>query len=64
MIDPEKSNVKMLGTKVEINMRKSDIGSWSTLEFPSEVKVSSNSGADDDMSKLAESPDLNKNPFE
>jgi len=33
-IDPDKSNVKMMGSKVEINMKKLDTGSWSALELP------------------------------
>jgi hypothetical protein len=32
-IDPEKSSVKMLGTKVEINMKKLEPGSWRSLEL-------------------------------
>ena len=34
MIDPEKSSVKLLGTKVEINLRKAEPGSWPLLEMP------------------------------
>lgn len=34
VIDPEKSNVKMMGTKVEINFKKADSCSWTTLEMP------------------------------
>jgi len=33
VIDPAKSNVKMLGAKVEINMRKAEPGSWTELEL-------------------------------
>ncbi|KAL3889524.1 hypothetical protein ACJMK2_001862 [Sinanodonta woodiana] len=34
VIVPEKSNVRLLGTKVEINLRKAEAFSWSTLELP------------------------------
>lgn len=33
VIDPQKSSVKLLGTKVEINLRKMEPGSWSSLEL-------------------------------
>ncbi|XP_062580446.1 cysteine and histidine-rich domain-containing protein 1-like [Saccostrea cucullata] len=33
-IIPEKSTVKMIGTKVEINLKKAEAFSWPTLEFP------------------------------
>lgn len=36
-IIPEKSSVKMLGTKVEINLKKAEAFSWPTLEFPPET---------------------------
>jgi len=32
IIDPEKSSVKMLGTKVEINLKKMEPGAWPALE--------------------------------
>lgn len=32
IIDPTKSNVQLLGSKVEINLKKSEIGSWPLLE--------------------------------
>ena len=32
-IIPDQSNVKMLGTKVEITLRKAEPFSWSDLEF-------------------------------
>jgi len=35
IIDPAKSSVKMLGTKVEINMKKAEPGSWARLELQS-----------------------------
>lgn len=34
-IIPESSNVKMLGTKVEINLKKKEPFSWSDLEHKS-----------------------------
>ena len=34
VIDPGRSKVKMLGTKVEINLRKAEPGSWKDLELP------------------------------
>lgn len=43
MIDPEKSNVKMLGSKVEINLKKSEPGKWVTLHSP---EMSNDSNAD------------------
>lgn len=33
VIDPTKSSIKLLGTKVEINLKKLEPGSWSSLEF-------------------------------
>lgn len=38
-IIPEESNVKMLGTKVEINLKKAEPFSWSNLEFKPEPAV-------------------------
>ncbi|XP_033739622.1 cysteine and histidine-rich domain-containing protein 1-like [Pecten maximus] len=46
VIDPAKSDVKMLGTKVEINLRKADSCSWSTLEMPAK-KAEDNSKVND-----------------
>ncbi|XP_013421490.1 cysteine and histidine-rich domain-containing protein 1 isoform X2 [Lingula anatina] len=37
VIDPQKSNVKMMGTKVEINLKKAEPGSWAKLELPPEL---------------------------
>ncbi|XP_060085235.1 cysteine and histidine-rich domain-containing protein 1-like [Ylistrum balloti] len=34
VIDPSKSDVKLLGTKVEINLRKAESCSWASLEMP------------------------------
>ncbi|CAH1799897.1 unnamed protein product [Owenia fusiformis] len=34
IIDPAACNVKMLGTKVEVNLRKAEPGSWPNLELP------------------------------
>ncbi|KAK3594810.1 hypothetical protein CHS0354_002848 [Potamilus streckersoni] len=34
VIVPEKSDVRLLGSKVEINLRKAEAFSWSTLELP------------------------------
>ncbi|XP_067674465.1 cysteine and histidine-rich domain-containing protein 1-like isoform X2 [Haliotis asinina] len=34
VIDPARSSVKMLGTKVEINLRKAENFSWPSLEMP------------------------------
>lgn len=39
VIDPAQSSVKLLGSKVEINLRKAEAGSWSTLEFPAASHV-------------------------
>lgn len=39
VIDPAQSSVKLLGSKVEINMRKAEPGTWTTLEFPSASSV-------------------------
>ena len=36
VIKPEVSEVKMLGTKVEVNLKKAEPFSWPTLELPSE----------------------------
>ena len=33
VIDPEKSQVKVMGSKVEINLKKAEPGSWSALEL-------------------------------
>ena len=33
VIDPEHSNVKLLGTKVEINLKKGEPMKWSKLEL-------------------------------
>lgn len=33
VIDPEKSQVKVMGSKVEINLKKAEPGSWSVLEL-------------------------------
>ena len=33
VIDPKKSTVKLLGTKVEVNLKKADAGSWASLEL-------------------------------
>ncbi|KAK2153120.1 hypothetical protein LSH36_306g01046 [Paralvinella palmiformis] len=33
IVDPKKSNVKMLGTKVEINLKKVEPGNWTRLEL-------------------------------
>lgn len=38
VINPEASNVKLLGTKVEINLRKAEPGKWSALEVPQCIK--------------------------
>lgn len=35
-IKPEHSEVKMLGSKVEINLRKAEPFSWPSLEVPME----------------------------
>lgn len=32
MIDPSQSSVKLLGAKVEVNLKKAEPGSWPTLE--------------------------------
>ena len=40
IIDPAKSGVKLLGTKVEINMKKAEVGKWPTLELVSENEKS------------------------
>ena len=34
VIDPACSKVNMLGSKVEISLRKAEPGSWPTLELP------------------------------
>ena len=39
IVDPLKSNVQMLGSKVEINLRKSTIGSWRALEKKMELET-------------------------
>ena len=52
VVDPEKSQVKMLGSKVEINLRKAEPGSWPTLELPAD-KVFVKSDTDmNDMDEL------------
>ena len=33
VIDPSKSSVKMLGTKVEVKLKKFEPGSWPSLEM-------------------------------
>ena len=43
----------MLGSKVEINLRKAEPGSWPTLELPIEKKpVNSEVDNDDNVDKL------------
>lgn len=39
-IIPEESNVKMLGTKVEINLKKAEPFSWADLEYKPPVEKS------------------------
>ncbi|XP_041378117.1 cysteine and histidine-rich domain-containing protein 1-like [Gigantopelta aegis] len=38
-IDPERSNVKLLGSKVEINLKKKESFSWPTLELPKDKLI-------------------------
>ena len=46
----EKSQVKMLGSKVEINLRKAEPGSWPTLEMPAEkAAVKTEEDSDDEV---------------
>ena len=54
MVDPERSGVKLLGTKVEINLRKAEPGSWPTLEMPRTEPTPSDPEVDDanDLSGL------------
>jgi len=33
VIDPSKSRVNLMGTKVEVNLKKMEPGSWSSLEL-------------------------------
>ena len=50
VVDPEKSQVKMLGSKVEINLRKAEPGSWPTLELPvDKAVVKSDTEINDDI---------------
>lgn len=35
IIDPSGSNVVLMGSKIEVNMRKAEPGSWPSLEMPS-----------------------------
>ena len=39
MIDVEKSTVNLLGTKVEVKMRKLEPGSWASLDMPGQVDL-------------------------
>ncbi|XP_078619042.1 cysteine and histidine-rich domain-containing protein 1-like isoform X1 [Branchiostoma floridae x Branchiostoma japonicum] len=39
MIDVEKSTVNLLGTKVEVKMRKLEPGSWASLDMPAQVDL-------------------------
>ena len=53
VVDPEKSQVKMLGSKVEINLRKAEPGSWPTLELPvDKAVVKSDTDINDDKDEL------------
>ena len=42
VIDPSKSRVNLMGTKVEVNLKKMEPGSWSSLEL-STTTANSNS---------------------
>ncbi len=47
MIDPNNSSVKLLGSKVEINLRKAEPGKWPLLEMPKEPsKVNNGDNSD------------------
>lgn len=37
-MDVKQSSVNMLPTKVEIKLKKAEIGSWSKLDIPKEIK--------------------------
>jgi len=37
-VDVKQSSVNMLPTKVEIKLKKAEIGSWSKLDIPREIK--------------------------
>ena len=52
VVDPEKSQVKMLGSKVEINLRKAEPGSWPTLELPADKVVVKSDTDTNDMDEL------------
>ena len=36
VVDPSKSSVKMLGTKIEVTLKKFEPGSWASLELTGE----------------------------
>ena len=45
--------MKMLGSKVEINLRKAEPGSWATLELPVEKNtVKSEEDTDEEMDEF------------
>ncbi|XP_034950511.1 cysteine and histidine-rich domain-containing protein [Chelonus insularis] len=55
IIDVDKSSVNMLPTKVEIKLRKAELGSWSKLDFPGEVTANTkNAQEKDDKDAVAD----------
>ena len=46
-MDPVRSNVKLLATKVEVNLRKADPGKWSALELPARETLTVIDSTDD-----------------
>jgi len=52
VIDPEGSNVKLLGTKCEINLLKAEPGTWSKLELPIERPVIEDDSDDDLLDEI------------
>ncbi|KRT81557.1 hypothetical protein AMK59_5843 [Oryctes borbonicus] len=60
IIDVQKSQVNMLGTKVEIKMKKAEPRSWPKLEYPktSDSKSQTNSPSVNDLTPKVEGVDL------
>ncbi len=49
VVDPERSQVKMLGAKVEINLRKAEPGSWSNLERPKQKTTTTEEESEEEV---------------